>query len=265
MRLSVTGRAALWYAEQGFAVFRTIPGRKEPLGGHGEKDATTDPAVVERLWSLEPNAGVAVALRFTDYFVVDVDAKAFGDEWLADLELLHGKLPHTPTTISGSGNPGAHSWWKRTPELAVVRARKLTHGVDLKGLRAGYVVVPPSLHPSGRRYQWEASCRIDEVAIAAPPPWLVSVIKRKATKFTEAKEFPEPVDPESFYLGVVFSRAGLLGPRIGNGKWVVTCPNDGMHRHGSSTTSTVLFAPDKPGGRGTFFCSHTSGCSEVFR
>jgi hypothetical protein len=265
MRLSPTGRAALWYAEHGFAVFRTIPGRKEPLGGRGENDATTDLETVERLYTLEPAAGVAVALRFTDNFVVDEDAKAFGDEWLADLELIYGKLPHTPHAISGSGNPGAHRWFRRTPELADVRARKLTHGVDLKGLRAGYVVVPPSFHPSGRRYQWEASCRIDEVPIADPPEWLVRQIKRKATKFTEAADFPDPVDPESFYLGVAFSRAGLLGERIANGKWIAVCPNEHLHQHGSSKTSTVLFAPEKPGGRGTFFCSHTSSCSEVWR
>jgi hypothetical protein len=265
VRTSITGRAAIWYAEHGFAVFRTIPGRKEPLGGHGENDATTDPETVERLWSYEPEAGVAVALRYTDDFVVDPDAKEFGDEWLADLELLHGKLPHTPMAISGSGNPGAHYWFRRTPELADVRARKLTHGVDLKGLRAGYVVVPPSLHPSGRRYQWEASCRIDEVPIADPPAWLVQHIKRRATKFTTSAEFPNPIDPESFYLGVVFSRAGLLGDRIANGKWAVMCPNGHMHHGDSSKTSTVLFAPEKPGGRGTFFCSHTSSCSEVWR
>jgi hypothetical protein len=259
-------RAALWYAENGFAVFPIAAGSKVPLAGsHGELDATTDPDVVRDWWANDPSAGVAVSLRFTPYFVVDVDAKAFGDEWLADLELLHGKLPHTAATISGSGNPGAHYWFKRTADLEEVRTRKLTHGVDLKGLRAGYVLVPPSRHSSGRCYSWEASSRIDDTPIADPPAWLVSLIKRKATRFTESAEFPDPVDPESFYLGVVFKRAGLLGGRIGNGKWSVTCPNEGMHSRGSNRTSTVLFAPEKPGGRGTFFCSHTSGCSEVWR
>jgi hypothetical protein len=267
VKLSTKGRAALIYAvTHDLTIFRCRPGTKEPYGGEGEiRGATKDPEVIERLWWETPNAEIAVSLRYTPFFVLDPDARHFGDEWLDSLEVLHGRLPHTVTSISGSGYPSMHLWFRRSPELGDVQVKALTHGVDIKGLRTGYVLLPPSSHAYGRTYGWEASSRIGEVPVADSPPWLDSMIKRKATRFTEVHEFTNPVDPESFFLGAVFKRAGLLGRRLGNGKWAALCPNEGSHSKGSSTSSSVLFAPKHPGGRGTFFCSHTTGCAEVYR
>jgi hypothetical protein len=271
MSLSRNGRAAMYYGnDRKLAVFGCRPGTKEPYAGGGELTATTDPETIERFWNENPDAEVAVSLRFTSLWVLDVDGRHFGDEWFAHLESLHGKVPHTPTSISGSGNPSAHYWFRRTEELSEVRIKSIAigeyqTGIDIKGLQTGYVLLPPSRHPSGGMYRWEASSRIDEVEVADPPAWLVGLIKRQATRFSEGKEFPNPIDPETFFLGAVFKRAGLLGKRLGNGKWSVTCPNEGRHTKDSSTSSSVLFAPEKPGGRGTFFCSHTSACAEVFR
>ena len=161
-------RAARWYAERGLAVFPLVPRTKVPqAGSHGELDGTTDAATIDKMWEGRPHLLVAVALRFTPYFVVDADARHCGDEWLRSFPAL----PHTATCISGSGWPSTHHYFRRTPELEEVRARKLVPpggfctGIDLKGLRAGYVVLPPSLHPWGRRYEWESSSRFGEVPI----------------------------------------------------------------------------------------------------
>jgi hypothetical protein len=272
-------RAARLYAEQGIAVFPLRSKTKVPYAGsHGELDGTTDAATIDRTWQQVPNALVAAALRFTPYFVVDVDGRHDGDNQLGALEVEHGKLPHTVTAISGSGWPSVHLWFKRTAELEEVRVCALSNradltsdvdlknGVDLKGLRAGYVVLPPSLHPSGRRYEWEASSRFGEVAIAAPPTWFIRRIKAKSTKFTTTTAHETDVEPESFYLGKLFKSAGRLGRQIRPGVFAVRCPNEGSHSQGRPFDgSSVIFAPQKSGGRGTFFCSHTSGCSEVFR
>ena len=40
----------------------------------------------------------------------------------------------------------------------------------------GYVVAPPSVHISGRRYAWEFQGRIDEVPLATPPDWLLELM-----------------------------------------------------------------------------------------
>ena len=43
--------AALRYAELGYPVFPCEPGTNRPATAHGFKDATTDPARIERWWA----------------------------------------------------------------------------------------------------------------------------------------------------------------------------------------------------------------------
>jgi hypothetical protein len=55
-------------------------------------------------------------------------------------------------------------------------ASKIAPGVDVRGT-GGYVLAPPSIHPSGRRYAWS----VDSAnAIAGPPAWLLSLIAAAA-------------------------------------------------------------------------------------
>ncbi|GAI63041.1 unnamed protein product, partial [marine sediment metagenome] len=56
-------------------------------------------------------------------------------------------------------------------------------GLDLRG-DGGYVLLPPSKHPSGIRYEWILS---PEEELADPPGWLLSLI----TKKKEQKKLPE--------------------------------------------------------------------------
>jgi hypothetical protein len=268
MKPSRNHRAARRYAEMGMHVFGLAPDTKVPTSGsHGELDGTSDASAIDATWIARPDLLPAVALRFTPYWVLDVDGRHDGDGWLRAL----GDLPHTVTAISGSGWPSTHFYFNRTPELEGVRIRALTPptgfraGIDVKGLRAGYVVLPPSVHPSGRRYEWEISSRFGEVPIADPPAWLVRKIKAGSTRFTSFQHTTS-IAPESFYLGVLFKNAGWLGRELKPGVFAVKCPNENAHSQGRAMAgSTVIFAPKNPGGRGTFFCSHTSGCSEVFR
>ncbi|HEY3236097.1 MAG TPA: bifunctional DNA primase/polymerase [Polyangiaceae bacterium] len=251
--LSPNGRAALAYAERGIAVFPVCPATKIPYArSHGELDGTVDPTLIEQCWRKRPDPGIGAALRFTAYFVLDIDARAFGDEWLGALELEHGKLPETATAISGSGCPSMHLWFRRTPELEGITCTKLCPGVDVKGLRYGFVLLPPSRHPSGKNYTWEASSRIDAVPIADPPAWLVNAIRRKATRRFVDHQHPNAVDPESFYLGRLFKKANLLIRQVRHGVFSVRCPNEDAHSQKSGAASTVLFAPKKPGGRARF-------------
>lgn len=259
-------RSASAYAERGFYVFPLQPGDKVPFPyTRGEHDATTDPAEILRWARRWPDANVAIVPGKSGLFVVDVDTRNFGDESLRALP----PLPDTATTLTGGG--GLHLWFKRPESLGGRKCKALhfpglkTSGLDVKGVCSGYVVAPPSFHPSGRRYLWECLSRVDEVPIADCPAWLSDLVYRSGGRAVEYTPHAVPVDPESFALGVMFKRAGLLGREVRNGVFAVTCPNERAHRSASSDSSTVIFAPEKPGGRGTFFCSHTSECSEVFR
>ena len=147
MPLSRNGRAARAYAELGFAVF-PMRGKVPFKGSNGELDGTTEAATIDRWWTDVPDASIAVALRFTPWFVLDVDRRTFGDATLRALESEHGSLPHTATVLSGSSNWSSHHYFVRPAELEGVSCRALrypginTSGIDVKGARYGYVVCP---------------------------------------------------------------------------------------------------------------------------
>lgn len=261
------GRPARAYAERSFYVFPLRPGDKIPFpGSRGEHDATTDPATIDRWARICPDANIGIAPGMSGLFVVDVDTRHFGHESMDALP----KLPETATTLTGGG--GFHFWLKRPEALDGYSCKTLkvegvaVSGLDIKGVCKGYVVAPPSIHPSGRPYLWEASSRVDEIPIADCPVWLAELVRRSGKRSVEHTPHAVPVEAETFALGVMFAKAGMLGRQIKPGVFAVRCPNQHLHSQGEPyDSSTVIFAPPKTGGRGTFFCSHTSSCSEVFR
>jgi hypothetical protein len=67
-----------------------------------------------------------------------------------------------------------------------------------------------------------------------------------------------PTSTPNFLVGLVFWAAGMLGAKVDDGKWCVLCPFRNEHTSGDGLdTSTVVFAPKRPGGSGWFHCSHS--------
>ena len=48
---------------------------------------------------------------------------------------------------------------------------KIAPGIDVRG-DGGYVLAPPSIHPTGRRYEWSVDCAS---SLAEAPAWLLSL------------------------------------------------------------------------------------------
>jgi hypothetical protein len=146
------GAAALYYAtELGWAVFPLAPQGKVPLtgkaqGGRGLLDASIDPNQIVAWWSAHPTANVGIATGDrSGIVVVDVDGAA-GEDALSD----YGALPTTPIATTGKGR---HLLFAR-PEAGVRNsAGRLGAQLDVRG-DGGYIVAPPSVHPSGARYRW---------------------------------------------------------------------------------------------------------------
>lgn len=152
-------RAALDYAAAGLGVLPVHPISKVPLTGHGKDDATADPEVIAGWWDCWPGANVAVRVP-EGIAVIDVDPRHGGDAALIELQQRYGVLPPTLTAATGGG--GWHLWFAyRGP----CRGR-LADGLDLRS-NAHYVVMPPSVHGSGRAYQWSV-----RAATAPAPGWL---------------------------------------------------------------------------------------------
>jgi hypothetical protein len=184
-------RAALLYARLGFAVFPTYsPGpngrcrcgnldctspAKHPWVPHGCMDASRDPAAIRAMFERRPHASVSIATGLVSgLFVLDVDPRHTGDVSLEILENEYGRLPETPTVLTGGG--GLQFYWRWHAGVDVRNSSgEIGAGLDIRG-RGGYVVAPPSLHLSGRRYAWEFQARIDEIPLADPPAWLLDLI-----------------------------------------------------------------------------------------
>lgn len=177
--------AALSYANRGWPVLPIRPESKVPFGAlarHGLQNATTDPGTIRQWWTAAPTANVGIRTGVISGLVVlDVDPRRWGDEALRELEHQHGKIPETVEVLTGGG--GRHIFFTHPGPAAVIRnAAGLAGlpGLDLRG-DGGYVVAPPSLHASGRTYEWEASSHPDQVPIAPMPGWLLALVQPRAT------------------------------------------------------------------------------------
>ena len=163
-------RTARALAARGLAVLPLQPRGKAPSTATGVKQATTDASTVDAWWTAAPtmNVGVATGSR-SGIFVVDIDEEA-GEQALRELERANGELPATVEAITGKGR---HVYFRLGDGDPVGNSvSKLGPGLDIRG-DEGYVVAPPSIHPSGRKYEWSVDCAAE---FADAPDWLHQLV-----------------------------------------------------------------------------------------
>jgi putative DNA primase/helicase len=180
-------KAASAYARMGwpaFSVFGVQNGKctcgnptcgrpaKHPAVRTGFKAATTDELVLDALFADCPGANVAVATGYA-FWTLDVDLLKGGYESLAELERGHDPLPDTVTSQTGGGGKQVSFAWD--PDRPVPCSVGILPGIDVRGT-GGYVVVPPSLHISGRRYAFLIGYGPHEIALAVAPEWLLNLV-----------------------------------------------------------------------------------------
>lgn len=165
-------RTALTLAKKGQAVLACRARDKRPATANGLKDATTDPEIIRQWWQQNPQFNVAIATgAISNIFVIDVDG-VDAELALRKLEAENGALPPTVEVITGRGRHMHFRW----PEMQVRNSTgKIAAGVDVRG-NGGYVLVPPSVHPSGRVYTWSVDTAS---AVAAAPDWLLAKIAER--------------------------------------------------------------------------------------
>lgn len=144
---------------------------------HGEKDATTDLALIEQWWTTEPNANTAVATGPSNLLVVDGDGDNGQTEFLNWCAGFGLELPVTP--IARTGGDGVHVFFGRKG-LEIKSSVRFIESCDTRG-KSGYVLLTPSNHRSGRRYEWSTQVGLP---IADIPDLL-------ATKLLAAKGHPK--------------------------------------------------------------------------
>lgn len=181
--------AALSYAELGWHVFPihtpspngtcdchkqcSSPG-KHPRNINGLNGATIDPEKIRYWWGMWPHANIAVATGAKSGFVVlDIDTRHGGRESMKELVDKHGLFPERIYQRTGGG--GWHVLFKH-PGIRIGNVQgtdRLGKGIDVRG-DGGYIVVSPSLHVSGKRYEWGT----DHTDLPETPNWLIEILRR---------------------------------------------------------------------------------------
>ncbi len=180
---------AIGYARAGWRVLPILSRGKAPLSRGGVKDATTNQGVIRRWWNSWPEANIALAIP-AGYLVLDLDSEEAKDALCATKLSL-------PTTARARTGRGWHLWFRA--RLGVQNRTNLMpdiRGVDLKAL-GGYVVVPPSVHPSGSSYHWQLD--LLESPIADAPEWIYEALSASRTSNIVRRERHESDIGEGFF------------------------------------------------------------------
>lgn len=141
---------ALYYASLGWAVFPLHPKTKQPANKHGSAEATSDPVRIAEWWDWLPTANIGMCPAKSGLYALDVDPRNGGDKSFEQLQVEHsGALASPLMNMSGSGS-GFHQLFRAKPDAKYMG--QPAPGID--GKHKGFIVLPPSLHPSGKLYEW---------------------------------------------------------------------------------------------------------------
>lgn len=150
------------YVEHGWSLIPVEAGGKRPVGSWSRAQAErATPAEVDAWVEEELNLGVVTG-SLSGVVVIDCDTE----------DAIHAVarlgMPITPTATSGRGR---HYFVKHHPGIRN-SAGRIAPNVDIRG-EGGFVVIPPSTHPSGREYAWVGGLGLEDVGLAEPPAWLL--------------------------------------------------------------------------------------------
>lgn len=172
-------QAALDYANlDNVPVFPVRPD-KAPYTANGFKDASLDPVIIRQWWRKWPDANIAIPTgEASGLLALDIDPRHGGDVSLTLMIEQYGALPSTMEACTGGGG---HHLIFSYPKGSNIRnsAGRLGEGIDVRA-EGGYIVVAPSLHASGRRYEW-----LNNLKPSQPPEWLIKLLTKEKQHTTE--------------------------------------------------------------------------------
>lgn len=174
---------ALGYAARNWCVF-PLQGKIPFKGTNGLKDGTTDPLLIQAMWSMYPNANIGLQTgRASGIIILDIDPRHNGNNNLDELQRRYGKLPST--LLSRTPRGGIHRYYRHPKDGEYGNAVQLDGlpGLDVRGDN-GYVVIPPSTLFGGKaQYKWVKS----DFPIAKAPQFLLELLKKKQSFQTESQ------------------------------------------------------------------------------
>lgn len=167
--------------------------------------ATTDSKVIKKWWQRYPkaNIGIVTGAR-SGLFVLDIDPPKGGKASLQKLENDHGKIK---TLSARTGGKGRHYYFQcKNTEMG--NKTGILAGVDIR-CNGGYIVASPSLHVSGRKYQWRGVKKPSLEQLACLPKWLLKLTQTSVKKTFDNQNLLAGI-PEGKRNNTLASIAGSL-------------------------------------------------------
>lgn len=126
-----------------------------------------------------PKAGIALVLGpVSNVFVIDVDGREAHE---ALLDHLHGKEPVAVKALSGSHEPYRYHLYFQHPDLPTkAKATPWHPKLEFRG-HGGILVMPPSIHKSGKAYVWSDGRSPDDLELPTLPVEILKSLKPKTT------------------------------------------------------------------------------------
>ena len=168
--------AALGYADLGWRVVPVAPREKRPIIAEWQNASSIDHSTIESWLDATPAANIGIRWG-RESGVIDVE----GDGPEADkilLELFGGDVPVVPTYTAHRGKHRIFQWCPGFPEKACFHIGDLEVRTG-NGDKGAQSVVPPSVHPTGKRYEWLPGLSPDDVVPGVIPPEVIQRIIAK--------------------------------------------------------------------------------------
>lgn len=170
---------------------------KQPLGKWKEWQETLVPDSLFQRWygpqgehSKRHNMGILTGSASGNVLCVDLDVKDDNSamRWWEGVIAVHNNNME-PETVSQRTGGGGRQILFRAPTGYRPPTNKTKIGVDFRGA-GGFMMCPPSVHESGKSYEWEEGRGPHETEIADAPDWLLEEIQELILKHGGGKSSP---------------------------------------------------------------------------
>jgi hypothetical protein len=144
---------------------------KHPRTRFGHNEATPDREKIIEWWTNWPEANIGLATgRTSRIIVIDLDRDKGGEYTLEALQEAWGEHEALTATLTAYTGRGRHLFLEYPDKgfSIIGSVEKVGPGIDVRS-DGNYVILPPSLHYSGRTYRWHGC----ETEIQILPAWLL--------------------------------------------------------------------------------------------
>ena len=158
---------------------KSLSPQKDKRWGEGFKHATTDPATIRTWWERCPYANVGIVLgreydgKCLAAADLDVDDQTNGIDVASE---VYGYDPKAAGPCARTGGGGMHGLMLVPADLALKSRTGDASPVDGVEIKVnGYIVAPPSIHTSGRVYEW--AVHPDDEPLPDAPAWFIEAAR----------------------------------------------------------------------------------------